>query len=82
MVISTVVVDFDVAGVVTSAAVVDDDVSVVVTSAAVVDVKISVVSSGNTAVGGGRTAEVNNPASYMYIKQEVLGPHRSPEKPV
>ena len=68
MVISTVVVDFDVAG--------------VVTSAAVVDIVVVVVSSGNTAVGGGRTAEVNNPASYMYIKQEVLGPHRSPEKPV
>ena len=38
MVISTVVVDFDVAG--------------VVTSAAVVDVDVAVVSSGNTAVGG------------------------------
>ena len=68
MVISTVVVDVDVAG--------------VVTSATVVDIDVAVVSSGNTAVGGGRTVEVYNPASYMYIKQEVHGPLRSPEKPV
>ena len=53
----------------------------VVTSAAVVDIDIVVVSSGNTAVGVGRTVEFNNLYSFfIYIKQEDHGPHHSPAK--